>query len=293
MGTWSTVGSAFGPWGTAIGAGVDYYLDEEGKRSATADQMARQGVLNKQAIEQEKASIIGRVDAAKAAGIHPLVAMGAQGLGGPVVSAPYVEPTRFEMDTRGFVDQGDADVKRYNAARADLAELEVQLAAKRLSEQPGNGGAPNQMYGSGLVVPDEGSTVPSNMVAIEGQTLPPSAWSKGYQTPGVAPGWDVTQFGPGLKMVVPGGAVQRENWGEQMGELPLWMLPEVARQSAKASGMPVYEWLQRLVLGDEHMEAGQRATDQMASFGRAFKRYFAPPGRGPKQESAGRIQFRR
>lgn len=250
MGFFTALGSSFGPFGSLAGQAADEYLAREDQRSAVKAQEDRQAALNRAAIEQEKASIIGRVDAAKAAGIHPLVAMGAQGLGGPVVSAPYVDPVRSYDAVDTFSRQGDADVRRYNAARADLAEVEVQLAMKRLADQPGNGGAPNQLTGTGMVVPADGKTYPVTHVELQGQTLPPAAVGTSYQTPGVAPGWDVIQHSDGVKMVVPGGAVQRENWGEQMGELPVWMLPEVARQSAKASGLTTGQWIGRVLFGD-------------------------------------------
>lgn len=283
----SAAGSAFGPWGALAGAAADYYLDEEGRRKARDEQKGDQIALNRQAIEQEKASIIGRVDAAKAAGIHPLVALGAQGLGGPVLTAPAYEPTRFNVDTSSFRQQGDADIERYNRARADLAEIEVQLAAQRLASQPGNGGAPNQIYNQGKVVPDTGETYPVSTVAIQGQTLPPASASVSYQTPGVSPGWDVVAYGNGLKMVVPGGSVQRENWGEQMGELPFWMMPEVVRQSAAASKMSVAEWLHRAIGGNEQYDGGVKATKSMAILQQLWDYFRGNPRKGAV--SSGRV----
>lgn len=250
----ATIGSMFGPVGTAIGMGADYLLKKR-------DARRNQEVMNDMAIQQEKRSIQGRVDAAKAAGIHPLVAMGAQGLGGPVVSAPSIdtgfmsfapEPRR---QTTVSPDNRTDDQRRRDAAEADLAELQVEAARRRLATQPGNGGAPNQMTGDNTIVPAEATPYPVQGVKIEGQTLPPSATAKSYQTPGVAPGWDVvevgkTSAGP-VRMVVPGGSVDRQNWGEQLGELPLVMWPDVVRQSAEASNMTSSQWLYKMVTGND------------------------------------------
>lgn len=271
MAMFATIGSAFGPWGTAIGGVADYALAKRDARRATDARLDQQGVLNQMALEQEKASIQGRVDAAKAAGIHPLVAMGAQGLGGPVVSASGPE---FGAPMPGFVDLGrprgpvdnrSVDQKRRDAAEADLAELQVEAARRRLAAQPGNGGAPNQLTGTGNVVPSEATPYAVSHVNIEGQSLPPAAHGTPHQTPGTAPGWDVVQIHSGrdsrsgaskpLKMVVPGGSVQRENWGEQLGELPFWLLPQVVQQSAAASGISSGEWIRRVLFGYGGAEA--------------------------------------
>lgn len=261
MALFSTIGSFFGPVGTGVGMVADYALAKRDARRANDARLDQQGALNQMALEQEKASIQGRVDAAKAAGLHPLVAMGAQGLGGPVVSASGPEfgapmPGFIDLGRpRGPVDNRSADQRRRDAAEADLAELQVEAARRRLAVQPGNGGAPNQLTGTGNVVPAEATPYPVTHVKIEGQTLPPAARGTPHQTPGVAPGWDVvrigtTRAGKPLNMVVPGGSVQRENWGEQLGELPVFMWPEIVRQSAKASNMSTGEFIQRGLFGE-------------------------------------------
>lgn len=264
MALFSTIGSFFGPVGTGVGMVADYALSKRDARRAQDAKIDQQGLLNEMAIKQEQASILGRVDAAKAAGIHPLVAMGAQGLGGPVVSATGPEfgapmPPFQDLRPRRPVDTRSADQKRRDAAEADLAELQVQEARRRLSAQPGNGGALQQLTGTGNVVPSEATPHPVSHVRIEGQTLPPSSSAKSFQTPGVAPGWDVVEVGTRegyagrrpVRMVVPGGSVDRQNWGEQLGELPLWLWPDVIRQSAAASGMTSKEWLWKMTTGKD------------------------------------------
>lgn len=230
-------------------------MSAKGDRYADRRQLEQQRNLNALQAEQEKNLIIGRTDAAKAAGIHPLVAMGAQ-VGATTVSAPAPssDPGIGYVDVGSKTSQPSSAQKRIENANADLAELNVELARKRLASQPGNGGAPNQHTGDNMVVPGEATPHPVSHVKIEGQSLPPASLSKSYQTPGVAPGWDVVQIGEHsggkpLRMVVPGGSVQRENWGEQMGELPFYLLPEVVRQSAEASGLTIVDWLYRVGAG--------------------------------------------
>lgn len=251
------------------GGASEVYFQSKDARDATRRREDSQGRLNEMALDQERASIINRVDAAKAAGIHPLVAMGAQGLGGPVVTAGtefgQPIPDFYSPRARGSVDMRSPDQKRRDAAEADLAELQVEAARRRLATQPGNGGAPNQLTGTGSVVPSEATPYPVTHVKIEGQALPPAAYGTPHQTPGVAPGWDVVQIHSGrdprtgsakaLKMVVPGGSVQRENWGEQLGELPFWLLPQIVQQSAAASGISSGEWIRRVLFGYGGAEA--------------------------------------
>lgn len=250
-----------------LGAYNDYQSGRNARDSIRMRENSQQE-LNRMALEQERASIIGRVDAAKAAGIHPLVAMGAQGLGGPVVPASGPDFGGPIPDFWTPRSSSSVDSKRYDKARADLAELEVELARQRLSKQPGNGGAPNEvnaLTGTGVIVPGNATPHPVTHVKIEGQALPPASSDLAWQTPGTAPGWDVVQAGgfrdpasgknKALKLVVPGGSVQRENWGEQLGELPFWLMPEIVRQSAQASGVSTGEWVRRVLFGSGGAEA--------------------------------------
>lgn len=243
-------------------------LAARGHRYEDTRQLRQQEALNDLAIQQEKNSIIGRVDAAKAAGLHPLTVMGAQGLGGPVVSAggKVTDPGIGYFDTPAERPaERTPEQKRYDTAQADLAELNVELARRRLATQPGNSGSVNELTGNNKVVPAEATPYPVSHVKIEGQTLPPSSSDSPHKTPGTAPGWDVVQIDTGrnpatrgsaqLKLVVPGGSVQRENWGEQLGELPFWLMPKVAQLSAQASGISTSEWIRRVLLGYGGAEA--------------------------------------
>lgn len=101
-------------------------------------------------LQREREGIVARVEGAKAAGIHPLVAMGFQGQSGPgqVVGSDPIQPYETAPQPKEtpppIRDPADPNIARYNKARADLAELDVIAAQKRLSDgnlasQPGQG----------------------------------------------------------------------------------------------------------------------------------------------------------
>lgn len=83
--------------------------------------------------------MISKVEAAKAAGLHPSVVFGG---GGGVSSSPIISSASPPAPQANFQfgKQVDPDIARYNSARADLAELDVQAARNRLASQPGNSG---------------------------------------------------------------------------------------------------------------------------------------------------------
>lgn len=94
-------------------------------------------------LERERLGIQARVEGAKAAGLHPLVAMGYQGGNSPTqLIGPSQSPTShapFAPTTKS-----DPNIDRYNAARARLAEVEATKAERdfaasqaRLAGQPG------------------------------------------------------------------------------------------------------------------------------------------------------------
>lgn len=106
--------------------------------------------------------MVAKVEAAKAAGIHPLVAFGsAPATGSPILSSTPPPPQFQFQSSKGE----DPNIARYNRSRADLAEIEVDkarldLAASqaRLASQPGNqGGAVDT--GAYVVKPSEITSV--------------------------------------------------------------------------------------------------------------------------------------
>lgn len=99
-------------------------------------------------LERERQGIVSRVEGAKAAGIHPLVAMGYQGgnsptniIGGSQLPSYHGEPDAPPPPER---DPVDPSIARYNAARARLAEaqasqaeLDLARSQRALAGQPG------------------------------------------------------------------------------------------------------------------------------------------------------------
>lgn len=100
-------------------------------------------------LAREREGIQSRVDGAKAAGLHPLVALGYQSGPGPTSvvgsdSGPqYTDPP--PPVERAQRDAPDPSITRYNEARARLAEAQATQAERdleagrtRLATQPGN-----------------------------------------------------------------------------------------------------------------------------------------------------------
>lgn len=101
-------------------------------------------------LERERLGIQARVEGAKAAGLHPLVAMGYQSgnspstiIGGSDSGSQYVVPEKTSREPQ------DPNLAKYNAANARLAEARANQAEldyenalvasrKTLSGQPGN-----------------------------------------------------------------------------------------------------------------------------------------------------------
>lgn len=114
-----------------------------GKRARNKQQQEEHELF----LRREKEGIISRVEGAKAAGLHPLVAMGYQAGPGPSyqigtpTTSGYVDPPPPEVQPR---EAPDENITRYNAARARLAEAQATQAERdldasqrRLAAQPG------------------------------------------------------------------------------------------------------------------------------------------------------------
>lgn len=146
--------------------------------------------------------VVGKVEAAKAMGLHPLAALGAPIAGGFGPSNMNGSAS-FSNDPPPEVNpEKDPNIDRYNKARADKAELEVkqlQAALDKLAAQPGNGGvrgmwetAPGQ-WETGVTGQTRGGAGP----AIEYkpvELLPQTAPGSGV-TPGVHPGTETWRDG--------------------------------------------------------------------------------------------------
>lgn len=88
--------------------------------------------------------LMARVEAFKAAGFHPAMAIpGFGSFQGPVVSSSSSQPATPNFNFRSDREvRENPDEARYRKAQADLAELNVKMAERRLAEQPGNASVP-------------------------------------------------------------------------------------------------------------------------------------------------------
>lgn len=142
-------------------------------------------------LQRERLGIQARVDGAKAAGLHPLVAMNYQGGN---------SPTQIIGGGGDIVPQGDfrdepksdPNIDRYNAARARLAEAEAtkaerDLAAanRSLATQPGQG--------KGLITSDANAGLGGSLVIKPDEVVA----GKGGLTAGTHPGMTRFEF-PGV-----------------------------------------------------------------------------------------------
>lgn len=134
--SWAAFG--MGALGRLVGNLSDTYgtgdtKEEKDRKDAESDYLAR-----------ERQGIQARVEGAKAAGLHPLVAMNYQGGNSPSQiiggGGDVIPQGDFREDPKS-----DPNIDRYNAARARLAEAEaskaeMELANSRraLANQPGN-----------------------------------------------------------------------------------------------------------------------------------------------------------
>lgn len=151
---WAALGA--GALGRLVGNLSDTYgtgdtLAEKKRKDAESDYLAR-----------ERQGIQARVEGAKAAGIHPLVAMGYQGGNSPsayVDGGGPIQPI-YKDPSNAKVDPNIARINEANARRAEaeasMAELSLRNANRNLANQPGNPPpaalptSPANMSGAGL-----------------------------------------------------------------------------------------------------------------------------------------------
>ena len=134
--SWAAFG--MGALGRLVGNLSDTYgtgdtKREKERKDAESDYLAR-----------ERLGIQARVDGAKAAGLHPLVAMNYQGGNSPTQIIGGSDPIVPQGDFRD-APKSDSNIDRYNAARARLAEaeaskaeMELDASRRALANQPGN-----------------------------------------------------------------------------------------------------------------------------------------------------------
>lgn len=197
--------------------------------------------------EQIGPDMLAKVEAAKAAGIHPNVV-----IGGGMSSSPIVDGGSSGSGIVGRTGaRDDPDVKRYNKARADLAELDVQAAQRRLSSQPGNlpsrdfvsSGAdsvisPVQAPGPYQFRPDSESRIPG--YSDVGKIKPSESMSRSSAFPFMTATGDpamreytVPVGGNPTRIMLP---YSEEGVSETLENIPWWMWPQIYRENAKHYG---------------------------------------------------------
>lgn len=169
-------------------------------------------------LELERRGIVARVEGAKAAGLHPLVAMGFQSSVGPVQSVQsegsihpnpgFIPPPEEKPAPAPSVDPS---IQRYNEARARSAEIEAdqrfldyQRSLFNLGSQPGN------PQGGGVILPTDKANL-GNGAYKKGVVVKPDEVTAGVGglTSGTHPGASVVALPYGYgKMTVPQGKLK-------------------------------------------------------------------------------------
>lgn len=163
--------------------GTGAKLRSEQREEANADYLMR-----------ERMGIQARVEGAKAAGLHPLVAMNYQGGNSPSTIVGGSQPLNSGAYRSDSEAKSDPNIDRINAANArraeaeaDMAELSAHNAYRALATQPGN---PSPTVGTGGQMPTESANLKPSGGTIPGVKLVPNEIlsSKAGLTTGVHPG---------------------------------------------------------------------------------------------------------
>lgn len=197
--------------------------------------------------------LLARVEGAKAAGLHPLAALGlpSSGMSSPVVSSDSPVP-RFSFSGE---KREDPAIARYNDARArlasseaDMAELNYRNAVARLASQPGqpslyNGGA-SPGRGGGLVVPESDQfRFPGlrGAVSVEAMKIPSASNASRAVTAGDVPGWQPYRFTDGVQVMLPYAGEGQTFMGQSPVMGTLLALPQYLLNRVEALGSVVAE----------------------------------------------------
>lgn len=199
--SWAAFG--MGALGRLVGNLSDTYgtgdtLAEKRRKDAESDALA-----------MERQGIVARVEGAKAAGLHPLVAMNYQGGyspsvvtgGGPIQSdGAFRENPKTERDPNA--DRIVAANARRAEAEADMAELAAHNAYRNLGNQPGN----PPPAGSGEGLPTSSANLSGGRITAGVKIKPDEVTAgKGGLTAGTHPSATTVEV-PGYgKMRVPAG----------------------------------------------------------------------------------------
>lgn len=228
----AAAGSVVPGWGTAIGAGV-------GLLGGILSNQSHEGQASKGYASQREAlqnSIRWRVADAKAAGIHPLYALGAPSMNiSPITYEDKIGPAVSEMGQsvpnlmRGSATALDKAMEFQNwrlaLAQGDKTEAEADyykaLAHKAWQEGKSVASVPN---GLGIMSEDGQNPEAAGQGMVELKAAENISHKKGmaYSAAGVNPNYEVRMLDNGLPMILP--LAQGDSMEETIGEMsfPAW-----------------------------------------------------------------------
>lgn len=196
------------------------------------------------------ADITSRVDAAKAAGLHPLAAMGVSPASSQIISTPtssYRSDIGRNVSAAISGRMADANIKEAEAnarranAEADITEMQAQSARANLGAQPGNPPLvdirPNAVTAS---LPDSPANVGGN-APTQGVFMVTDAWT-GQPRPVLMPSKD---FGTGIEnlgelwQAVLGAPYAMSVLGQKYLQTPREWLPGAVTRSLDKLRRPV------------------------------------------------------
>lgn len=228
-----------GPWAPLVNAGFELIggaLD----RSSANRQIAQSNAYQR---EFAQSGIRWRVEDAKAAGLHPLYALGGPGAsytpppvtvgagdsfaraGQHLASAAARQQTASERAlTNAQLATLQAQANRDNAQAAYYASEAARAAqtARSAAPMPEVLSAPVSVSRRG--VPDRVSSVPDEVVS-------PRSGAK-HVSAGTHPFWQEVQYGDGRTILIPRG----DNPAEALESIPWWYLPEMLRANISHYG---------------------------------------------------------
>lgn len=178
-------------------------------------------------LERERLGIQARVEGAKAAGLHPLAAMGYQGGNSP---SQIIGPSQAPERHAPLPPQAESDpnIDRYNAARARLAEVEATKAERdfaasqgKLATQPGQGIA--------VQVPTSDANLLRGRLRPGVKLVPDEVTAgSGGLTAGTHPGFAVFESPNTSGLRLPSNALSQAT--EDMGLLKYWLTYQANKQ---------------------------------------------------------------
>jgi len=180
-----------------IGGDTDFQRQRDVQYRDSVRYAAMQADMNRRSNYE---GMMGKLDAAKAAGLHPLAALGAQmgSFSAPTAPGGASASLSFSNDPPPPEPRSpdDPSLKRYNDARARLAEAQADKAewdlqqqrasSNRLAAQPGNPVSWETSPGEYGVQQPSGTGIKMKDVELLPQTRPGSGL-----TPGVHPGGEM------------------------------------------------------------------------------------------------------